>query len=58
MAGGMPRRVQSLFEGFGYSASDITPDLKRRLMALMLASSGKRSVRHICIEGWREGLPT
>ena len=36
MTAGMPRRVQSLFEGFGYSDADIDPALKRRLMALML----------------------
>ena len=53
MAGGMPRRVQSLFEGFGYSASDITPDLKRRLMALMLHRFGNPT-KQICIEGWQQ----
>ena len=36
MTAGMPRRVRSLFEGFGYSSADVTPDVKRRLMALML----------------------
>ena len=36
MTAGMPRRVRSLFEGFGYSRADIDPALKRRLMALML----------------------
>jgi hygromycin-B 7''-O-kinase len=54
MAAGMPRRVQSLFAGFGYSASDITPDLKRRLMALMLLHRFGDPVRQICIEGWQQ----
>jgi hygromycin-B 7''-O-kinase len=54
MTAGMPRRVRSLFEGFGYSAADITPDLKRRLMALMLLHRHSDPVRHICIEGWQQ----
>jgi len=54
MAGGMPRRVQSLFEGFGYSVSDITPDLKRRLMALMLLHRFGNPTKQICIEGWQQ----
>jgi hygromycin-B 7''-O-kinase len=54
MAGGMPRRAQSLFAGFGYATSDITPDLKRRLMALMLLHRFGDPVRQICIEGWQE----
>ena len=54
MAGGMPRRVQSLFAGFGYSASDITSDLKRRLMALMLLHRFGNPTQQICIEGWQQ----
>ncbi len=54
MTAGMPRRVRSLFEGFGYSAADITTDLKRRLMALMLLHRHSDPVRHICIEGWQQ----
>jgi len=54
MTAGMPRRVQSLFEGYGYSIADIGPDLKRRLMALMLLHRHSDPVRHICIEGWQE----
>ncbi len=54
MAGGMPRRVQSLFAGYGYSASDITPDLKRRLMALMLLHRFGNPTSQICIEGWQQ----
>jgi len=54
MTAGMPRRVRSLFEGFGYSAADMTPDLKRRLMALMLLHRASDPVRHFCIEGWQE----
>jgi hygromycin-B 7''-O-kinase len=54
MAGGMPRRLQGLFAGFGYSASDVTPDLKRRLMALMLLHRFGNPTRQICIEGWQQ----
>jgi hygromycin-B 7''-O-kinase len=54
MTAGMPRRVRSLFEGFGYSAADITPNLKRRLMALMLLHRASDPVRHICIKGWQQ----
>ena len=54
MAGGMPRRVQSLFEGFGYSVSDITPDLKRRLMVLMMLHRFGNPTKQICIEGWQQ----
>ncbi|MFG3597246.1 aminoglycoside phosphotransferase family protein [Bradyrhizobium sp. RDI18] len=55
MTAGMPRRVRSLFEGFGYSAADITPELKQRLLALMLLHRASDPVRKICIEGWQEG---
>jgi hygromycin-B 7''-O-kinase len=54
MTAGMPRRVQSLFDGYGYSNADINPALKRRLMALMLLHRASDLVRHICIEGWQE----
>ncbi len=54
MTAGMPRRVRSLFEGFGYSAADITPDLKRRLLALMLLHRFSDPVRHLSIEGWQQ----
>ena len=54
MAAGMPRRVRSLLEGFGYSAADIDATLKRRLMALMLLHHASDPIRHICIEGWQE----
>ena len=54
MTAGMPRRVHRLFSGFGYSAADITPELKRRLMALMLLHRASDPVRHICIEGWQQ----
>ena len=57
MTAGMPRRVRSLFDGFGYSRADITPALKRRLMALMLLHRVSDPVRHICIEGWQEKAP-
>ena len=54
MAAGMPRRVRSLLEGFGYSATNIDATLKRRLMVLMLLHHASDPVRHICIEGWQE----
>jgi hygromycin-B 7''-O-kinase len=53
MTSGMTRRVRSLFDGFGYSAADITPDMKRRLMALMLLHRASDPVRHICIDDWQ-----
>ncbi|KJC39215.1 phosphotransferase [Bradyrhizobium sp. LTSP885] len=52
MAAGHPRRVRSLFEGFGISRADVTFALKRRLMALMLLHRASDPLRHICIEGW------
>jgi hygromycin-B 7''-O-kinase len=54
MTAGMPRRVRSLFEGFGYSNADIDPTLKRRLMALLLLHRFSDPVRHICIKGWQQ----
>lgn len=54
MTAGMPRRVRSLFEGYGYSSADINPGLKRRLMALMLLHRASDPVRHIRIEGWQQ----
>ena len=54
MTAGMPRRVRSLFEGYGYSSADINPDLKRRLMALMLLHRFGDPTRQICIEGWQQ----
>jgi hygromycin-B 7''-O-kinase len=53
MAAGMPRRMRSLFEGFGYSRADVNFDLKRRLMALMLLHRASDPVRHVCIEDWQ-----
>jgi len=54
MTAGMPRRVRSLFWGFGYSNADIDPTLKRRLMTLLLLHRASDPVRHICIEGWQQ----
>lgn len=54
MAAGRPRRVRSLFEGFGYSRDDVNFALKRRLMALMLLHHASDPIRHICIEDWQE----
>jgi len=54
MTAGLPRRVRSLFEGFGYSQAGIDPTLKRRLMALLLLHRFSDPVRHICIGGWQQ----
>jgi hygromycin-B 7''-O-kinase len=54
MAAGRSRRVRSLFEGFGYSRTDVNFAVKRRLMALMLLHRASDPVRHICIEGWQQ----
>ena len=54
MAAGMPRRVRSLFEGFGYARADIDAAMKRRLLALMLLHRVSDPIRHIRIEGWQE----
>jgi hygromycin-B 7''-O-kinase len=54
MTAGMPRRVRSLFAGFGYSRAEVDFALKRRLMALLLLHRASDPVRHICIEGWQQ----
>jgi hygromycin-B 7''-O-kinase len=54
MTAGMPRRVRSLFAGFGYSNAKLDSTLKRQLMALMLLHRASDPVRHICIEGWQQ----
>jgi len=54
MTAGMPRRVDSLFRGFGYAQADIDSPLKRRLMALMLLHRASDPIRHICIEDWQQ----
>lgn len=54
MTAGMPRRVRSLFSGFGYLKADIDFTMKRRLMALMLLHRASDPVSHICIEGWQQ----
>jgi hygromycin-B 7''-O-kinase len=54
MTAGMPRRVRSLFRGFGYSPEEVTPTVRRRLMALLLLHRFSDPIRHICIEGWQE----
>jgi hygromycin-B 7''-O-kinase len=54
MTAGMPRRVRSLFSGFGYSKADIDFTMKRRLMALMLLHRASDPVSHICIEDWQQ----
>ena len=54
MAAGLPRRVDSLFRGFGYSNADIDSTMKRRLMALALLHRFSDLNRQICIEGWQQ----
>ncbi len=54
MTAGMPRRVRSLFDGFGYARADVNFALKRRLMALMLLHRQSDPIGHICIEGWQD----
>ena len=54
MSAGRPRRVRSLFEGFGFVGADINFALKRRLMALMLLHRASDPNRHICIEDWQQ----
>jgi hygromycin-B 7''-O-kinase len=54
MTSGMPRRVRSLFEGFGYSSAEFDFALKRRLMALLLLHRFSDPNRHIRIEGWQQ----
>jgi hygromycin-B 7''-O-kinase len=54
MTAGLPRRVRSLFDGFGYSQGDITPNLTRRLMALLLLHRVSDPILHICIEDWQQ----
>jgi hygromycin-B 7''-O-kinase len=54
MAAGMPRRVRSLLEGYGYSDADISPALKRRLMALLLLHRFSDPIRHVRLDGWQE----
>ena len=53
MTAGMPKRVQSLFEGYGYSNADVGPVLQRRLLALLLLHRASDPVRHIAIAGWQ-----
>jgi hygromycin-B 7''-O-kinase len=52
MAAGRPGRVRSLFEGYGYAATDIDARRKRRLLALLLLHRASDPNRHICIADW------
>ena len=52
MAAGHPRRVCSLFDGFGIAHTEVTFALKRRLTALMLLHRASDPLRHVCIPGW------
>lgn len=54
MAAGHVGRMRSLFDGYGYARADMTFELKRRLMALMMLHRFSDPVRHICIENWQD----
>jgi hygromycin-B 7''-O-kinase len=54
LTAGMPRGVQSLLAGFGYSRADMTPALARRLMTLALLHRFSDLNRQICIDGWQQ----
>jgi hygromycin-B 7''-O-kinase len=54
MAAGHPRRVRSLFDGYGCSGADMNFEMKRRLMALLMLHRFSDPVRHICIENWQD----
>lgn len=54
MAAGHPRRMRSLFDGYGFSRTDITFELKRRLMALMMLHRFSDPIRHLCIADWQD----
>jgi hygromycin-B 7''-O-kinase len=54
MAAGMPRRVRSLLQGFGYTRADMTPSLTRRLMALSLLHRASDLNRQMCIADWQQ----
>jgi len=54
MAAGHPRRVRSLFDGYGCSRMDLNFEMKRRLMALMMLHRFSDPIRHICIENWQD----
>ena len=53
MTAGMPRRVRSLFEGFGYSRADVTPACEAAPDGADAAASFSDPIRHICIEDWQ-----
>lgn len=54
MAAGHPRRMRSLFDGYGYSRADMTFETKRRLMALLMLHRFSDPIRHLCIENWQD----
>ncbi len=52
MTAGNPGRVRALFDGYGLAPSDITWQMKRRLLALMMLHQASDPLRHICIPDW------
>jgi hygromycin-B 7''-O-kinase len=52
MTGGKLARVRHFLSGFGYSGSDLSPVLGRRLLALMFLHRASDPLRHVCIPGW------
>ena len=54
MTAGIAPRVRSLFAGFGTSPAEFGPELKRRLMALMLLHRASDLVGHLRIDRWQD----
>jgi len=46
--------VHSLFAGFGISPAEFGPELKRRLLALMLLHRASDLVGHLRIDRWQD----
>ena len=56
MTAGKFGRVRYLLSGFGYSDSDLSPALGRRLLALMFLHRASDPLRHVCIPGWENSV--
>jgi hygromycin-B 7''-O-kinase len=53
-AAGVPGRVRSLLRGFGYANASAYPELRRRLMTLLLLHRFSNLAVQICIEDWQQ----
>lgn len=58
LTAGKPERVRNFLSGFGYSDSDLSPSLGRRLLALMFLHRASDPLRHVCIPGWENRVKT